>query len=143
MSDLYKENEETEGRTEEKKDGEDRTDLTEGHQDASATKNAGKSDNKDYEDVCFVCRRPESKTGKMFKLPNNICVCDDCMHKTMDSMSQFNFQGMMPPFYDLNNMTGAAGGTKPPVQEEKPEKAEIVENEEKPEEPEKKEEVKQ
>ena len=92
-----------------------------------------------YEDVCFICHRPESKAGRMFKLPNNICVCDDCMHKTMDSMSQFNFQGMMPPFYDLNNMTGAAGGTKPPVQEEKPEKAEIVENEEKPEEPEKKE----
>lgn len=21
----------------------------------------------DYEDVCFICRRPESKTGKMFK----------------------------------------------------------------------------
>ena len=76
-----------------------------------------------YEDVCFICHRPESKAGRMFKLPNNICVCDDCMHKTMDSMSQFNFQGMMPPFYDLNNMTGAAGGTKPPVQEEKPEKA--------------------
>ncbi len=95
MSDLYKENEETEGRTEEKKDGEDRTDLTEGHQDASATKNAGKSDNKDYEDVCFVCRRPESKTGKMFKLPNNICVCNDCMHRTMETVSQFDYQGML------------------------------------------------
>lgn len=23
----------------------------------------------EYEDVCFICRRPESKTGKMFKLP--------------------------------------------------------------------------
>lgn len=92
-----------------------------------------------YEDVCFICHRPESKAGRMFKLPNNICVCDDCMHKTMDSMSQFNFQGMMPPFYDFNAMTGNAGGAKPPVQEEKPEKAEIVENEEKTEEPEKKE----
>ena len=28
----------------------------------------------DYEDVCFMCRRPESKAGKMFKLPNNITV---------------------------------------------------------------------
>ena len=25
----------------------------------------------EYEDVCFICRRPESKTGKMFKLPNH------------------------------------------------------------------------
>ena len=51
--------------------------------------------NKDYEDVCFVCRRPESKTGKMFHLPNNICVCNDCMHKTMDAVSQFDYQGML------------------------------------------------
>ena len=49
------------------------------------------------EDVCFVCRRPESVTGKQFKLPNNICVCNDCMHKTMDAVSQFDYQGMLDP----------------------------------------------
>ena len=53
------------------------------------------SESSEYEDVCFVCRRPESKAGKMFKLPNNICVCDDCMHKTMDAVSQFDYQGML------------------------------------------------
>ncbi|MCM1046516.1 MAG: ATP-dependent Clp protease ATP-binding subunit ClpX [Candidatus Gastranaerophilales bacterium] len=63
--------------------------------DASTTANAGKSDNTDYEDVCFICRRPESKAGKMFKLPNNICVCNDCMHKTMETVSQFDYQGML------------------------------------------------
>ena len=51
--------------------------------------------NSDYEDVCFVCRRPESKTGRMFKLPNNITVCNDCMHKTMETVSQFDYQGML------------------------------------------------
>lgn len=51
--------------------------------------------NNEYEDVCFVCRRPESKAGRMFKMPNNICVCDDCMHKTMDAVSQFDYQGML------------------------------------------------
>lgn len=50
---------------------------------------------KEYEDVCFICRRPESKAGRMFKLPNNICVCNDCMHKTMDTVSQFDYQGML------------------------------------------------
>jgi len=56
------------------------------------------SDEEDeYENVCFVCRRPESKTGKQFKLPNNICVCNDCMHKTMDAVSQFDYQGMLGP----------------------------------------------
>lgn len=64
----------------------------------------------EYEDVCFICRRPESKVGKMFKLPNNISVCNDCMHKTMDTVSQFDYQGMLnnPGFMDdlnknLNN----------------------------------------
>ena len=63
---------------------------------------------KDYEDVCFMCRRPESKTGKMFKLPNNISVCNDCMHKTMDTVSQFDYQGMLndPMFsQDLSKLT--------------------------------------
>ncbi len=54
-------------------------------------------DDSPYEDVCFVCRRPESVTGKQFKLPNNICVCNDCMHKTMDAVSQFDYQGMLDP----------------------------------------------
>lgn len=49
----------------------------------------------DYEDVCFMCRRPEHITGKMFKLPNHICVCNDCMHKTMDTVSQYDYQGTL------------------------------------------------
>lgn len=62
------------------------------------------SDQEDeYENVCFVCRRPESKTGKQFKLPNNICVCNDCMHKTMDAVSQFDYQGMLGPNLNMMN----------------------------------------
>lgn len=76
----------TEERGEENKDA---------HKDASSTQNAGKSDNSDYEDVCFICRRPESKAGEMFKLPNHICICNDCMHKTMETVSQFDYQGML------------------------------------------------
>ncbi len=53
------------------------------------------SHDNDYEDVCFICRRPESKAGKMFKLPNHISVCSDCMHKTMDTVSQFDYQGLL------------------------------------------------
>ena len=54
-----------------------------------------KDDGDDYESVCFICRRPESVTGKQFKMPNHICVCNDCMHKTMDAVSQFDYQGML------------------------------------------------
>ena len=58
--------------------------------------------NDEYEDVCFICRRPESKTGKMFRLPNQICVCNDCMHKTMETVSQFDYQGMLNNPYLMN-----------------------------------------
>ena len=49
----------------------------------------------EYEDVCFICRRPESKAGKMFHLPNNICICNDCMQRTMDAVSQFDYQNLL------------------------------------------------
>ncbi|MBP5762812.1 MAG: AAA family ATPase, partial [Lachnospiraceae bacterium] len=71
------------------------TDLTEGHGDASKTGDAGKGSSDTYEDVCFVCRRPESKAGKMFRMPGGICICSDCMQKTMDTVSQFDYQGML------------------------------------------------
>ncbi len=51
--------------------------------------------NNEYEDVCMLCRRPESKAGRMFHLPNHICICDDCMHSTMDTVSQMEKQGLL------------------------------------------------
>ena len=70
------------------------------------------SDNTDeYEQVCFICRRPESKTGRMFKLPNHICVCNDCMHKTMDTVSQFDYQGLLNHPDNINgNMSDLGNG---------------------------------
>ena len=62
-------------------------------------------DEKEFEDICYICRRPESKAGRMFHLPNNICICDDCMHKTMDAVSQFDYQQMInnPVFMNMLN----------------------------------------
>lgn len=62
-------------------------------------------DEKEFEDICYICRRPESKAGRMFHLPNNICICDDCMHKTMDAVNQFDYQQMMnnPVFMNMLN----------------------------------------
>ena len=51
---------------------------------------------RDYEDVCILCQRPESKAGRMFHLPQNVTVCDDCMHKTMETMSNMDMNGMFP-----------------------------------------------
>ena len=75
---------------------------------ASSTDNGTDKEN-DYEDVCFICRRPESKAGRMFKLPNHISVCSDCMHKTMDTVSQFDYQGMLNHTINLDDETGKDG----------------------------------
>lgn len=47
-----------------------------------------KEDEEDeYEKICFICHRPESVTGKMIDLPNNITVCPECMQKSFDAMT--------------------------------------------------------
>lgn len=78
----------------------------------SATKGSEEKQDNQYEDVCFVCRRPESKAGKMFHLPNNITVCSDCLHKTMDTISQFDYQGMLnyPGMMNYPGMQNLFGG---------------------------------
>lgn len=44
-------------------------------------------DDDEYEKICMICRRPESVTGPMINLPNNIYVCKDCMQKSFDAMT--------------------------------------------------------
>lgn len=61
-------------------------------------KGGNTSDKKDdYEKVCFVCRRPESRAGKMIVMPNDIYICQDCMQRTFDSInsSGINYEDMM------------------------------------------------
>ena len=62
-----------------------------------------------HEDVCFICHRPESKAGKMVHLPQNICVCSDCMQKAFDTMNNgaFPYGDMMMNIRpeDLKNLT--------------------------------------
>ena len=44
----------------------------------------------EYEKICFLCRRPESKTGPMITLPQNIHICMECMQKSFDTMNNSN-----------------------------------------------------
>ena len=79
----------------------------------TSAKDASSDDKKEqpqYEDVCFVCRRPESKAGKMFHLPNNICICDDCMHKTMEAVSQFDYNYLLNNPNLMNELNKNSGG---------------------------------
>lgn len=94
MSDKY---DEKNGEDKQEKAPSDKEDLALTKEDTQgdSTKSKSKQENNEFEDVCFICRRPESKAGKMFKLPNHICVCNDCMHKTMETVSQYDYQGML------------------------------------------------
>lgn len=47
----------------------------------------------EFESVCFICRRPESKAGTMLRLPGNMCVCNDCLQRTIDMAGDMN----LPP----------------------------------------------
>ena len=47
--------------------------------------------NNDYEDICYICRRPESVAGKMIHIQQGICICNDCMQKTFDTMNTGGF----------------------------------------------------
>ncbi|MCR4801699.1 MAG: ATP-dependent Clp protease ATP-binding subunit ClpX [Lachnospiraceae bacterium] len=80
----------------------------------SEEKDNVKKENSDYEDICYICHRTESRAGKMIHIPNNICICSDCMQKTFDSMNNGAF-GNMPSYMDLMNMNSAFG--MPPQQE--------------------------
>lgn len=59
-----------------------------------------KDDNNKTEDVCYICHRPESKAGRIIKMPNNINVCVDCIQTTFN---QINNNGM-PFMMDITNM---------------------------------------
>ena len=66
-------------------------------------KNINNNNNSDeYEKICFVCRRPESRAGKMIVMPNNIYICQDCMQRTFDSInsSGINYEDMMKEMND-------------------------------------------
>lgn len=82
-------------------DNEDITaDITETEEKAKTEKNKEKPDDDEYEEVCFICRRPESKAGKMVNLPNSIHICSECMQKAFDTMNNGNI-----PYNDLMNMS--------------------------------------
>lgn len=59
--------------------------------DVNSNDSVKDNDNKDneYEKICYVCRRPESKAGKMVDMPGGISVCTDCLQKSFN-----NFQNI-------------------------------------------------
>ena len=66
-------------------------------------------DNKDeLEKYCYLCRRPESMVGKLIQLPQQICVCPDCMQKTFDTFQNGGMAGFDLNHFDMEQMTNYA-----------------------------------
>lgn len=100
------------------------------------SKQTNADENKEKKDgperYCFLCRRPESVTGKMIELPNKIFVCPDCMQRSFDVMNngQFDYSNLMNmPGIQVFNM-----GDLKNVRQEKPKTQKKEEKEQKKEE---------
>ncbi len=70
------------------------------------TKDSEDKDDKDsdYEEVCFLCHRPESKTGKLINLAKGICICSECMQKTMDTFQNSSQDFSKIPGFSFINL---------------------------------------
>lgn len=66
----------------------------------------GSSDNADnYEKICYMCRRPESKAGPMITMPGGMCLCHDCMQKAFDTVTKGGMDfSKMPNMPNMPNM---------------------------------------
>ncbi len=87
----------------------------------------------EYEKVCYVCRRPESKAGKMITMPPGIDICFDCMQNAFNTIQNSGLDmGMMSGvtpdmFWNMGmpaGMWGAAPNQKKQKDEAKTEKIE-------------------
>lgn len=69
--------------------------MSEDNRDVEETKDGktephGHHEDDDYEKVCFICHRPESKAGKLIRMPGNMDICSDCMQKAFNSLQAGN-----------------------------------------------------
>lgn len=80
-----------------------------------------------YEKVCFLCRRPESKAGRMIELPQHIHICTECMQKSFDTMNQnpVNYSDL------LNNMPNISMVDLSSLQNKVPERQRVKKKKEK------------
>lgn len=45
-------------------------------------------DSTEYEKICIMCHRPESKAGKMIEMPGQLYICADCMQRSFRTIQE-------------------------------------------------------
>ncbi len=61
--------------------------------------NNNDEDKDDYEKYCYLCKRPESSAGPFISMPGNMHICNQCMQKSFDALSNNPMS-----FLDLSKM---------------------------------------
>lgn len=84
----------------------------------------------EYEEYCQMCRRPASIAGKMIHMPNDLCVCKDCLQKTFDSINGGHFPYMEMLAIDPSMLRFGADAVKMPKVKKKAKSAEKEEEQE-------------
>ena len=82
--------------------------------------NGSQDDNKNndnYEKICYMCRRPESKAGPMISMPGGMCLCHDCMQKAFDTVTKGGMDFSKMPNMPYMNMNFSDLSQMPPVNE--------------------------
>ena len=98
------------GEQEDSGEGKEKFPLTEAEQETEQKKTDGGKDD-DYEELCYMCRRPESKTGELINMPGGLHICADCMRKAFETFENSGLQysdllrmTVLPPGMDLQNL---------------------------------------
>ncbi len=70
---------------------------------------SGSDDKSTGREYCSMCRRPESKAGKLMNFGNGMFLCQDCMQKNLDAMKnmKFDFNEIMnhiPPNLNMSEL---------------------------------------
>ena len=96
-----------------KLEGEDLKDI----QDTDKADHGSKDNTDNYEKICYMCRRPESKAGPMISMPGGMCLCHDCMQKAFDTVTKGGMDFSKMPNMPYMNMNFNDLSQMPPVNE--------------------------
>ena len=90
--------------------------------DENSKKEENDDDKDGYEEYCYLCHRPQSIAGRLIHMPNDICICQDCMQKTFDGLAGGNIQFMDMSNFDLSRLSDMWMGKTPKVKPQKQKK---------------------
>ena len=77
---------------------EEKTDQEKNTEENGGQNSSGSGSGSGPEPYCSMCRRPESKCGKIMRLPGGLNICSDCMQRSFDAFNR-------PNGVDINSLT--------------------------------------